>query len=169
MIDIRKIREDDLLDILEIVNDAAMAYKGIIPDDVWSEPYMPQDELAHDIKAGVEFWCANDGQGMIGVMGIQEVLDTTLIRHAYVRKTGQRSGVGGTLLERLLEMTSTSVLVGTWADAWWAIRFYEKHGFTLQDMDKSQMLLEKYWNITKRQSERSVVLQLIKPDINTSD
>lgn len=161
---IRPCKPDDFETIYEIVNDAAQAYKGVIPADRWHEPYMGREELQHEIDAGVRFWGyeenASDtaGVALIGVMGIQDVQDVTLIRHAYVRTTQRRKGVGGRLLSHLLTLTERPILIGTWAAATWAIRFYEKHGFRLVGEKEKNRLLKKYWSIPERQVETSVVL-----------
>ncbi len=161
---IRPCETDDLETIYEIVNDAAQAYKGIIPADRWHEPYMGREELQHEIDAGVQFWGyeedASDTEGvaLIGVMGIQDVQDVTLIRHAYVRTARQGQGIGGQLLAHLRALTERPVLIGTWAAATRAIRFYEKHGFRLVGEEEKNPLLEKYWSIPERQVETSVVL-----------
>ena len=155
---IRPCREDERHAILAIVNAAAEAYRGVIPADRWQEPYMPADELDHEIEAGVRFWgCELDGE-LAGVMGIQDVGDVDLIRHAYVAPVTQRSGVGSALLDALMSATDRTILVGTWAAAGWAIRFYERHGFELEPPDRAAELLRAYWSIPDRQLETSVVL-----------
>jgi len=155
---IRQCSSKDFDSIYEIVNDAAQAYKGIIPADRWKEPYMPKEELRHEIEEGVVFWgCEEEGE-LIGVMGIQHVQDVTLIRHAYVRTSRQNQGVGGKLLAHLRKQTSRPILIGTWSDATWAIRFYEKHGFRLVSRQEKERLLRRYWSIPERQVETSVVL-----------
>jgi GNAT superfamily N-acetyltransferase len=148
----------DLAAIHAIVNDAAQAYYGHIPADRWHEPYMPEDELRGEIQAGVVFWGWEEDGRLLGVMGSQDVGDVALIRHAYVATAAQGKGLGGRLLESLLANTSRPVLVGTWAAATWAIRFYEKHGFTLVSPEEKERLLRKYWTIPARQIETSVVL-----------
>ncbi len=150
--------ENDFAEILKIVNDAAQAYKGVIPEDCWKEPYMPEDELRREIEAGIVFWGKEEKGRLIGVMGLQNVQDVTLIRHAYVRTAERNKGVGKELLAFLLKMTDRPVLIGTWADAVWAIHFYEKHGFCLVTPEEKNRLLRKYWSISKRQIETSVVL-----------
>ncbi|MBN1813931.1 MAG: GNAT family N-acetyltransferase [Anaerolineae bacterium] len=161
---IRPCETDDFEAIYEIVNDAAVAYKGVIPADCWHEPYMPREELQQEIDAGVQFWGyeedASDTEGvaLVGVMGIQDVQDVTLIRHAYVRTTQRRKGIGGKLLSHLLTLTERPILIGTWAAATWAIRFYEKYGFRLVSEEEKNRLLKKYWSIPERQVETSVVL-----------
>lgn len=155
---IRKCTEKDYESVYEIVNDSARAYKGNIPSDRWKEPYMPKEELMHEIDAGVVFWgYAEDGR-LLGVMGMQDVKDVTLIRHAYVRTAHRNKGIGRKLLAHLLTKTDRRVLVGTWADATWAIKFYEKYGFAPVTPRQKDILLKKYWDIPERQVETSVVL-----------
>jgi GNAT superfamily N-acetyltransferase len=155
---IRPCRGNERSAILAIVNDAAEAYRGVIPDDCWHEPYMPADDLDREIADGVAFWgCESDGS-LVGVMGIQDVGDVELIRHAYVSPGSQRSGIGSALLERLADSAERPVLVGTWAAADWAIRFYERHGFELLSRERTVELLRTYWTIPDRQIETSVVL-----------
>jgi GNAT superfamily N-acetyltransferase len=144
--------------ILEIINDAAQAYRGVIPADRWHEPYMQAAELAHQIESGVEFWGYAQRNELSGVMGIQHVRDVTLIRHAYVRTASRNRGIGTALLAHLRTLTSEPVLIGTWAAAGWAIRFYEKHGFALVGGEEKNLLLRRYWSIPERQAETSVVL-----------
>jgi N-acetylglutamate synthase-like GNAT family acetyltransferase len=144
--------------IWEIINDGAQAYKGIIPADRWHEPYMTKDELQHEIDDDVTFWGYEEEGTLTGVMGIQQVQDVTLIRHAYVRTESQRNGIGGQLLVALKAQTTRPTLVGTWRDATWAIRFYEKHGFRLVSPAQKDRLLRTYWSIPERQVETSVVL-----------
>ena len=153
-----KCEQTDLADICDIINDAAIAYKGIIPADRWKEPYMPAEELQKQIDEGVQFWCWKEEGEMMGVMGIQYKEDVTLIRHAYVRSVYRNKGIGSKLLEHLTSITKTPVLIGTWAAATWAIRFYERHGFRLLPAPETKMLLKKYWSIPERQIETSVVL-----------
>lgn len=148
----------DWHEIHEIINDAAQAYRGVIPDDCWHEPYMSSEALMQEIDSGVNFWGYREGDELIGVMGIQQVKDVTLIRHAYVRTAQRGRGIGGKLLQFLLTTTDRPVLIGTWAAATWAIRFYQKHGFRLVTPEEKDRLLRKYWNIPERQVETSVVL-----------
>ena len=155
---IRRCDEGDFETIWTIVNDGAQAYKGIIPADRWTEPYMSREKLRHEIDDGVVFWACEDDGVVAGVMGLQHVLDVTLIRHAYVRGNSQQRGIGGRLLSHLREMTSRPVMIGTWADAVWAIRFYERHGFHVVEAQEKDRLLKKYWNVPDRQIETSVVL-----------
>jgi GNAT superfamily N-acetyltransferase len=141
-----------------IINDAAQAYKGIIPADRWHEPYMPMDELKAQIADGIVFSGYESEGGLVGVMGVQDKGEVTLIRHAYVRSSERRKGVGEALLKHLEATTRKPVLIGTWADAAWAIRFYEKNGYRLQSRAETGRLLRKYWTIPDRQIETSVVL-----------
>lgn len=156
---IRRCTEGDFEAIYEIINDAAQAYKGIIPADRWREPYMPRDELKDEIEQGVVFWGCEEEESLVGVMGIQDVDDVTLIRHAYVRTSERRKGIGEKLLTHLRGLADKPLLIGTWADARWAIAFYEKHGFQLVSPEEKERLLRRYWTIPKRQIETSVVLQ----------
>jgi GNAT superfamily N-acetyltransferase len=160
---IRQCNDDDFETIYEIINDAALAYKGIIPEDRWKEPYMPKEELRHEIDEGVVFWGYEEGKKLKGIMGIQDVQDVTLIRHAYVRTVERNKGIGNKLLSHLRRMTDRPILIGTWADAVWAIRFYEKHGFRLVSAEEKNRLLKKYWRIPERQVETSVVLAEQRP------
>jgi N-acetylglutamate synthase-like GNAT family acetyltransferase len=154
----RQSNESDFKAIYEIINSAAVVYKGVIPADRWQEPYMPKEELAKEIDAGVVFWCWEVGGDILGVMGIQDVKDVTLIRHAYTLPACQRSGIGSKLLQYLAGLTKRPLLMGTWKNANWAIRFYEKHGFALVTEEEKDILLKKYWHIPARQVETSVVL-----------
>jgi N-acetylglutamate synthase-like GNAT family acetyltransferase len=144
--------------IYDIINDGAQAYKGIIPQDRWKEPYMSVSELQHEIDEGVAFWGCEENERLAAVMGVQPVHDVTLIRHAYVRMAWQGRGIGAHLLSHLRTLTNGPVLIGTWAAAVWAIRFYEKHGFQLVSPQQKDRLLRRYWNIPQRQAETSVVL-----------
>jgi GNAT superfamily N-acetyltransferase len=144
--------------IFEIVNAAAAAYRSVIPRDRWRDPYMPRDELDAEIAAGVAFWVYEANGYLVGTMGIQHVRDVHLIRHAYIRPDSQRLGIGSALLEHLRGLASGQLLVGTWAAARWAIRFYERHGFQLVDPRRTALLLKSYWTIPERQIETSVVL-----------
>jgi GNAT superfamily N-acetyltransferase len=155
---IRQCTPADFDAIFEIINDGAQAYKGIIPADRWSEPYMSREKLQHELDAGVVFSCYEQGGTPSGVMGIQHVQDVTLIRHAYVRTANRKTGIGAQLLAHLRDQVSTPILIGTWADATWAIRFYEKHGFAKVGHSQRMLLLKKYWTVPARQIETSVVL-----------
>ena len=155
---IRRCTDRDFNEILAIINDGAQAYNGVIPQDCWKEPYMPVEELGQQIAKGVAFSGYEENGTLTGVMGIQPVQDVTLIRHAYVRSTSQKQGIGAKLLTHLLAQAKTPVLIGTWADARWAIRFYEKHGFKVVSPQQKDRLLRKYWIIPQRQLETSVVL-----------
>jgi N-acetylglutamate synthase-like GNAT family acetyltransferase len=148
----------DFEEILIVINDAASAYKDVIPEDRWHEPYMSEQELQSQIDAGVRFWCYHENNRIVGVMGIQDKQGVTLIRHAYVRTIARNKGIGGKLLDHLSKMTAKPILIGTWADATWAINFYKKHGFNLVSSADKERLLQKYWTIPLRQIETSVVL-----------
>jgi GNAT superfamily N-acetyltransferase len=155
---IRPCREDERQAIFAVVNRAAEAYRGVIPADRWQEPYMSMEELQAELAAGVRFWGYEDHDELVGIMGIQDVGEVDLIRHAYVVPARQRAGVGGELLRHLRAKTTRRVLVGTWADAEWAIRFYERHGFVMTTREQTAELLRRYWTIPERQIETSVVL-----------
>jgi N-acetylglutamate synthase-like GNAT family acetyltransferase len=155
---IRPCADGDLDEILEVINDGARAYKGVIPDDRFSEPCMPGKELRNEIEHGVRFWgLEQDGQ-LLGVMGLQDVEDVTLIRHAYVRTSHRRRGIGRRLLNDLRSRATRPLLVGTWAAAGWAIEFYRRHGFEMVPQEHVPVLLRRYWSIPERQIETSVVL-----------
>lgn len=155
---IRSLDRRDFDAILAVINEAAAAYRGVIPADRWHEPYMPAEELERELAAGVSFAGFDEQGGLAGVMGAQPVQDVMLIRHAYVRPGRQRKGIGARLLGHLVAGTDRPVLIGTWAAARWAIRFYEKHGFKMVTADEKDRLLRRYWNIPERQIETSVVL-----------
>lgn len=155
---IRLCTQSDFPAMHTIINLAATAYKGNIPADRWKEPYMTEGELAEEVGAGVVFWCLEADGAIVGVMGIQDVKDVTLIRHAYIHPTCQRKGIGSKLLKHLAAQAKRPLLMGTWAEAQWAIKFYEKHGFMLVTEEDKNILLRKYWNIPERQVETSVVL-----------
>lgn len=155
---IRRCNDSEFEEIWTIINDGAEAYRGIIPADRWTEPYMSREKLRHEMDAGVVFWGYEEGRALGGVMGLQPVHDVTLIRHAYVRTGSQKQGIGGRLLSQLRTMTNDHVLIGTWTAATWAIRFYERHGFAVVSEEEKNRLLRKYWAIPKRQIETSVVL-----------
>jgi GNAT superfamily N-acetyltransferase len=155
---IRRCAGADFQAINAVINEAAQAYRGVIPADSWHEPYMTDSALRTEIDAGVHFWGWDESRALIGIMGIQHVRDVTLIRHAYVRTAHQGRGIGGTLLKFLADQATGSLLVGTWAAAHWAIRFYERHGFRLVAPAEKDRLLSTYWSIPRRQEETSVVL-----------
>jgi N-acetylglutamate synthase-like GNAT family acetyltransferase len=155
---IRRCENSEFDTIYTIINEAARAYERVIPPDRWKEPYMPEEELRHELDHGVVFWGYEEDGELVGVMGIQQVQDVTLIRHAYVRPARQNQGIGGKLLATLRSRTVRPALVGTWSEATWAIRFYEKHGFRLVSSEEKDRLLRNYWSIPKRQIETSVVL-----------
>jgi GNAT superfamily N-acetyltransferase len=155
---IRECTDADLDQILEIVNDAAQAYRRVIPADCWQDPYMPMAELSQEIEDGVCFWAAAEGDRLTGVMGIQDRGEVCLIRHAYVRAELRQTGVGSALLKHLENLTSKPILIGTWSAASWAIRFYEKNGYLLVPAEEKSRLLARFWNIPDRQVANSVVL-----------
>jgi len=166
MAEIRRCRNGDVEAILAIVNTAAEAYRGVIPADRWREPYMDREELEAEIADAVTFWGYEADGELVGVMGIQLLEDVDLIRHAYVLPGRQGRGIGGELLAHLQRLTDRQVLVGTWAAAEWAIRFYRRHGFEQVTPEQKTMLLRTYWNIPERQIETSVVLA--KPPLDGS-
>ena len=155
---IRRCADRDFDAIWAIINDGAQAYKGIIPADRWTEPYMSREHLQQEIAEGVVFWGYEEAGTLLGVMGLQQVQDVTLIRHAYVRSSNQKGGIGGQLLSHLRDLASSPVLIGTWADAAWAIRFYERYGFQQVGPEEKNRLLKHYWAVPERQIESSVVL-----------
>lgn len=155
---IRRCSDADVPAIDAIINEAAGVYHGAIPADCWREPYMRRADLVEEIAAGVQFWGWEEDGRLVGIMGLQHARDVTLIRHAYVRPSHQGRGIGGALLTRLAAETSGPLLIGTWAAAGWAIRFYERHGFSAVEGAEKDRLLGTYWNISPRQRETSVVL-----------
>jgi N-acetylglutamate synthase-like GNAT family acetyltransferase len=155
---IRKSEEEDRVAILVIINDAAQAYRAVIPADRWHDPYMPSSELESEIADGVVFWVAEHERRLVGVMGIQDKGDVALVRHAYVAPGLQGKGVGTSLLRHLEGLTRKPILIGTWAAASWAIEFYRRNGFTVVSNTDKDRLLRKYWAIPARQIETSVVL-----------
>ena len=155
---IRKSVEADREAMLAIVNDAAHAYRGVIPADRWHDPYMSADELKNEIVEGVVFWVAEQEGRLFGVMGVQDKGDVALVRHAYVAPTTQRSGLGSSLLRHVEGLVDKPILIGTWAAATWAIEFYRRNGFTLVSSSDKDRLLRTYWSIPARQIETSVVL-----------
>ena len=157
---INEYTKSDTSTILHIINDASLKYKGVISDDCWKEPYMSEQELIDEFNDGVRMYCYHLNNRSIGVIGIQEVKDVILIRHAYTLTSQQGKGVGSALLEYLLKKNQNSqLLVGTWKSAIWAIRFYEKFGFILHSKEQSTLLLNKYWKIPLKQIKNSVVLE----------
>ena len=155
---IRECERNDFEAMWTIINDGARAYLGAIPPDRLRIPYMSREELDREIAAGVVFSGYEEDRELLGVMGIQEVQDVTLIRHAYVRTGSQGRGIGAELLAHLRQLTARPILIGTWADAEWAIRFYGKHGFETVSPEEKDRLLKKYWSIPDRPIETSVVL-----------
>lgn len=155
---IRRCDAHDFELIWTIINDGAQAYKGTIPADRWTEPYMSREKLQDEIEEGVVFWGYEEAGVLVGVMGIQQLQDVTLVRHAYVRTSSQKQGIGGHLLSHLRELAGGPMLIGTWAAAVWAIHFYERHGFQMVDSQEKDRLLKRYWTIPERQVDTSVVL-----------
>ena len=152
--------KSDSSEILYVINDAAARYKNVIPDDCWHEPYMSERELVDEFKDGVRMFGYLHNNKLIGVIGFQKIKDVVLIRHAYTLTSCQEKGKGSALLEYLLNKNQNSrLLVGTWKNAKWAIRFYEKFGFILHTKEETTLLLKKYWNIPSKQIENSVVLE----------
>jgi GNAT superfamily N-acetyltransferase len=144
--------------IYQIINDAAQAYKGVISYDVYHEPYMTMEELNHEMNEGVIFWGLEENNELLGIMGIQDKGEVSLIRHAYVRTSQRKTGIGTKLLSHLMDLTDKPILIGTWESADWAIKFYIKNGFRLTSQEKKRELLHRYWNVPERQIETSVVL-----------
>jgi GNAT superfamily N-acetyltransferase len=161
---IRKCTISDFEKIYEIINESSKVYRGVIPDDRWKEPYMSRDELHSEIEASVNFSGYDVNDELVAVMGIQDVKDVTLIRHAYTRTVEQGKGFGKKLLKNLIAQTTKPILIGTWADSYWAIRFYENSGFYLTSSAEKDILLRKYWNIPDRQIATSVVLSNVPID-----
>ena len=155
---IRRCADGDFAAMESVINEAAQAYRGVIPADCWHEPYMTASALKAEIDAEITFWGWEDSGALIGIMGIQQVRDVTLIRHAYVRTAHQGRGIGAALLTFLAGQATGPLLVGTWAAAEWAIRFYQRHGFGLVSPAEKDKLLRTYWSIPLRQKETSVVL-----------
>lgn len=155
---IRLCEKSEFEQIYAIINNAATAYKGVIPEECWTEPYMSRSELQHHIDEGVVFWGFEENGELVGVMGVQKIQDVTLIRHAYVLRGSQRQGIGERLLLHLLGLARTPVLIGTWADAVWAIKFYEKNGFERVSPQEKDRLVKRYWAVPDRQRKASVVL-----------
>lgn len=160
---IRACTHSDLQAMLSIINDAARAYVGAVPADCLHDPYMPEPELRTEIAAGVQFSGWEESGALLGIMGIQKVRDATLIRHAYVRTGRQGKGIGGRLLDALVARSTGRLLVGTWADAAWAVEFYRRHGFVLvSTVEEKNRILDSYWSISPRQRDHSVVLEFAR-------
>lgn len=155
---IRRATDADLPRLLAVINEAAEAYRGVIPDDCWHEPYMPEEELVQEVASGIAFWLLEDDGRLLGVMGIQDKGEVALVRHAYVAAAAQRRGVGTGLLRHLEALVAKPVLIGTWAAATWAIDFYRRNGFAVVSHAEKERLLRTYWVIPERQIETSVVL-----------
>jgi len=158
MTNIRLCRDGEHSAIRAIINAAAEVYRGVIPPDCWHEPYMSSSELQSEIAANIAFWGYETDGALVGVMGIQPVRDVVLIRHAYVMPARQHRGIGSALLSHLRGLTTQHMLIGTWAAAEWAIRFYQRHGFELAPAGQKTALLQTYWTVPDRQIETSVVL-----------
>ena len=156
---IRDCTDTDVDAIDTIINAASLVYRGVIPDDCWHEPYMSRHELLDEITAGVRFRGWDEGGALRGVMGLQRVREATLLRHAYVEPSHQGKGIGGELLSSCRAEVHGPLLVGTWAAASWAIRFYERNGFRLVPAAEADRLLQSFWTIAPQQRERSVVLR----------
>jgi N-acetylglutamate synthase-like GNAT family acetyltransferase len=155
---LRRSADADLAAMTAIVNDAAQAYRGVIPADRWQDPYMPENELSDEISSGIEFWVAEEDGRLLGVMGLQDKGEVVLVRHAYISTRAQRKGVGTMLLRHVESLTEKPVLIGTWAAASWAIEFYRRNGYRVLAHGEKTRLLRKYWTIPQRQIETSVVL-----------
>jgi N-acetylglutamate synthase-like GNAT family acetyltransferase len=155
---IRRCTDSDFHAILEIINDAASVYKGVIPPDRWHDPYMSDEQLCLEIDAGVRFWGLDNDSGLAGVMGIQDKGEVTLLRHAYVRTPLRNTGIGTRLLKHLEPLSDKPILIGTWAAATWAVQFYRKNGYRQVSLEEKNRLLRRYWSIPERQVETSVVL-----------
>jgi GNAT superfamily N-acetyltransferase len=165
---IRRCDATELDEVRSVINDAADAYRGVIAADRWKDPYMSAEELRHEVDAGVVFWGVFEAGRLVGVMGLQHVADVALIRHAYTRSASQGTGIGTALLAHLAAQTDRPILVGTWSAATWAIRFYQRHGFTLVTGPRKDALLKRYWTISQRQIEDSVVLADVRWFISSS-
>ena len=152
--------KSDISKILHVINDASLRYKGVIPDNCWHEPYMSEQELIDEFNNKVYMFGYHKNEKLVGVIGVQEVKDVILIRHAYTLSSHQGKGVGSALLEYLLKKNKNSrLLVGTWKNDTWAIQFYKKFDFIIHTKDETALLLKKYWNIPTKQIENSVVLE----------
>jgi len=157
---IKEYKQNNTSEILNIINNASIKYKGIIPDDCWKEPYMSEKELLNEFSDGVRMYGYHQNDKLIGVIGVQDVKDVILIRHAYTLPSYQNRGTGSALIEYLLKKNQYSrILVGTWKDATWAIKFYQKFGFILHAKEETTLLLKRYWKIPTKQIENSVVLE----------
>ena len=155
---IRRCDASDFDALFAVINDGAEAYRGKIPAACWNEPYMPAAELEGELAAGVVFWAYVQDQEIVAVMGLQDVADVTLVRHAYTRTAHQHRGLGSALLDHLRAQTPRPILIGTWKAATWAVRFYERHGFHLVSEAEKRVLLQRYWTVGERQIQESVVL-----------
>ena len=160
--EVRSARLDDFESILAVINDAAQAYRGIIPSDCWHDPYMSADDLKSEIEKNVVFWALENQGRLLAVMGIQDKGDVALVRHAYTATEMQGRGLGTTLLHHLESLTAKPMLIGTWATASWAIEFYCRNKYRVVSDREKNILLRKYWSIPDRQIETSVVLADIR-------
>ena len=152
--------KSDIFNILNVINDAALKYKGVISDSCWKEPYMTEKELVNEFTDGVCMFGYKEKNILVGVMGIQKLKEVTLIRHAYILSAHQGMGIGTSLLQYFFEINENPrLLVGTWQNATWAIKFYLKHGFVLHTREKTDQLLKQYWQVPLQQMESSVVLE----------
>lgn len=156
--EIRKAREDDFLAILAVINNAAVAYRGVIPSDCWREPYMTAAELKREITSNVVFWVVEAEGRLLAVMGIQDKNDVALVRHAYTATESQGRGFGTKLLHHLESLAAQPMLIGTWAAATWAVAFYRKNGYRIVPDEEKDSLLRKYWSVPENQIKTSVVL-----------
>lgn len=155
---IRAATQADFERILAVINDGAQAYRGAIPPACWHEPYLSAEALRGELADRVQFWVMEEGPAMLGVMGIQHRHEVTLVRHAYTATAAQRRGIGSSLLRHLESLTAQAMLIGTWADATWAIRFYRARGYRVLSTAEKNRLLRRYWSVPERQMETSVVL-----------
>lgn len=149
--------------IRSVINDASKVYKGVIPADCWNSPYMSEAELEAEVAAGVLFWGLSVRGALVGVMGLQHRDGVDLIRHSYVRRSWQGQGIGCALLAEVEGYSKGQILVGTWAQATWAIGFYQANGYRLLDNSEKSQLLDQYWQIPTRQARASVVLTKTLP------
>ena len=156
--EIRRAQPDDFEGILAVINDAAEAYRGVIPSDCWHDPYMSAEDLKIEIEKNVVFWVLEDQGCLLSVMGIQDKDDVALVRHAYTVTESQGRGFGTRLLRHLESLTAKPMLIGTWAAANWAIAFYRNNRYRVVSEQEKDSLLRRYWTVPDRQIETSVVL-----------
>jgi GNAT superfamily N-acetyltransferase len=149
---------DDRDEVLAVINAAAERYRGVIPAESDTDPYMSAAELESALAAMQFYGAVRDR--LVGVIGTQERADVSLVRHLYVRPPAQGEGIGTALLERALERADAeTVLVGTWKAAEWAVEFYRANGFELLGTDRD--LLATYWDVPEHQRDHSVVLRYV--------